>query len=114
MSVFLKQKGAKRRKKTRDFSCLCVFEFFSFFSPLLLLQKIRDTQIFSLLLWGLLFLKNSRRRRRRRRRRKKEAKEASINSSAFSRLVYARVKKERAEKEQNREKSDTNDRRDNE
>ena len=49
---------AKRggRKKTRDFSCLCVFEFFSFFSPLLL-QKIRDTQIFSLLLWGLLFLK---------------------------------------------------------
>ena len=34
MSVFLKQKGAKRRKKTRDFSCLCVFEFFSFCSPL--------------------------------------------------------------------------------
>ena len=44
---------AKRggRKKTRD-SCLCVFEFFSFFSPLLLLQKF-DTKIFSLLLWLL-------------------------------------------------------------
>jgi hypothetical protein len=99
---------AKRggRKKTRD-SCLCVFEFFSFFSPLLLLQKF-DTKIFSLLLW-LLFLKNIRRRRRR----KKEEKEASINSSA-SCLLYAHVKKERSEKEQNREKSDTNDRRDNE
>jgi len=57
MSVFLKQKGAKRRKKTRDFSCLCVFEFFSFCSPLLLLlQKIRDTNIFASSL-GAAFLK---------------------------------------------------------
>ena len=47
MCVFLKQKGAKRRKKTRDFSCLCVFEFFSFCSPLFFFFKKFETHKFS-------------------------------------------------------------------
>ena len=62
---------AKRggRKKTRD-SCLCVFEFLSFFSPLILLQNSRHKNFLSSSLAA--FLKNIRRRRRR----KKEEKEA--------------------------------------
>ena len=66
---------AKRggRKKTREFSCLCVFEFFSFFSPLLLLQKF-ETQKFSLFFSGCFFKKHPKKKKKKKKRGKKSFK----------------------------------------